>query len=81
MSGYRPDASPFASVPDFSVPVVAKGTHAVSTFGGEGVRSTDLLWLKILTAAVIGLPLYYVGRTRLGAPIARRVLRALSRSN
>ena len=79
MSAYRPDASPFAAVPDFSVPVVAKGTHAVSTLGGEGVRSADLFWLKILTASVIGLPLYYVGRMRLGAPIVRCVLRALSR--
>lgn len=35
--------------------------------------------LRFVLAALIGLPLHYAGRTRLGAPVIRRLMRTLAR--
>lgn len=74
MSARPPYASPFAGVPDFSVPLPQPAEPDV-------IRSAPAtrLHLMFITAAAIGLPLHYAGRTRLGAPVVRRLMRTLAR--
>lgn len=66
--------SPFASVPDFSVPLRPAAQP-------DEIRRAPAISLHVtfITAAAIGLPLHYAGRTRLGAPVVRRLMRTLAR--
>ncbi|MFD6316893.1 hypothetical protein [Methylorubrum thiocyanatum] len=72
MSAIPPDASPFAGVADFSVPL----TPAAQP---DEIRRAPAIDWRLVTAAAIGLPLHYAGRTRLGAPVIRWLLRTLAR--